>query len=444
MTRLVVVGGGPAGTSAATQAIQYDRSTKVTLITEYEDIAYSPCGIPYVFGREVESFEKLILQKAEFYQKMGIDLRTSEFVTRIDAKEQAVYTATEKFPYDKLVISTGWGYELPNVPGANLKGIKVLKSLRRAMEIDKELDNVKHVVIYKGKPLAIELAFAMAHRGIEAHIVDDGPWLASEFVDPEIMKPMQEELAAVGVKFHFGTHLEGFRGENGQITAAMTTDGEIPCEMVFVTGPVKPQTELARTIGVRCGSTGGIVVDDHMRTNVKNVYAAGGCIEVIHGLLKIPVHILPSTFAYPQGKIAGINAVGGDMAYYPVYGVWGMIAGKTQASGVPICETMAKALKLPYIVAQAPGLTAARYHPASEKLFVKLLADPKTHKLIGAQMVGGEGAQERADFLAFAMRKGTTLEELASMEHVYSPSIGALNEPIALAAKAGLAAIGKK
>lgn len=444
MTRLVVVGGGAAGTSAATQAIQNDRSTKVALITEYEDIAYSPCGIPYVFGREVESFEKLILQKADFYLQMGIDLRTSEIVTRIDSKEQAVYTATEKFPYDRLVIATGWGYEVPKVPGANLKGIKYLKSLRKAMEIDKELDSVKHVMIYKGKPLAIELAFAMAHRGIEAHIVDDAPWLAADFIDPDIMKPMQDELAAAGVKFHFGTHLDGFRGENGQITAAMTSDGEIPCEMVFVTGPVKPQTELARSIGVRCGSTGGIIVDDHMRTNVKNVYAAGGCIEVIHGMLKIPVHILPSTYAYPQGKIAGINAIGGDMAYYPVFGVWGMIAGKTQASGVPICETMAKALKIPYIVGQAMGLTAARYHPASEKMFVKLLADPKSRKVIGVQMVGGEGAKERADFMAFAMRKGTTLDELATMENVYSPSIGALNEPIALAARNGLAAAGKK
>ena len=132
------------------------------------------------------------------------------------------------------------------------------------------------------------------------------------------------------------------------------------------------------------------------------------------------------------------------MAYYPVFGPWGMIVGKVQASGVTVSETMAKALGIPYFVGQATGLTAARYHPSSEKLFVKLIADRKTHRLIGAEMVGGEGAKERADFLAFAMRKGATLDELATMENVYSPSIGALNEPIALAARNGLDLLSKK
>jgi NADH oxidase (H2O2-forming) len=445
MTRIVVIGGGPAGTAAATNAIQTDRSASVTLLTEFEDIAYSPCGIPYVFGHEVESFEKLFLQNAEFYANMGLDLRTSETVKRIDMRGRVVITEKgEQFPFDKLILCTGWGYEVPDVPGSDLKGMMFIKNIRRAMEIDKLLDQVKTILVYKGKPLAVELSLAFAHRGIKVHLVDDAPWLAADFVDPEIMKPLQDELEKAGVEFHMGTHLEGFRGEDGKICAAQTSDGEIPCELVFVTGPVKPSTELARTIGVKCGSTGGIIVDDHMRTNVPDVYAAGGCVEILHGFLRIPIHILPSTFAYPEGKIAGVNAVGGNLAYYPVYGPWGMIAGKVQASGVTISETMAKALGLPYIVGQANGITAARYHPASEKLFVKIMAEPKSHRVIGVEMVGGEGAKERADFMAFAMRKGATLDELATMENVYSPAIGALNEPIALAARNGLDVASKR
>lgn len=444
MARIVVIGGGPGGTAAATNAIQADRSASVTLITEFADIAYSPCGIPYVFGREVASFENLFLQNADFYAKMGLDLRTNTIVTRIDMRERAVFTEKDRFPFDKLVIATGWGYEAPQVPGADLKGIWYLKDIRRAMKIDPLLDQCKTALVYKGKPLAVEMALALSHRGVQVHVVDEYPWLCADFVDPEIMKPIQDELEKVGVQFHMGTHLEEIQGKEGQVCGFRTNEGEYPCDIVFVTGPVKPSTELARSIGVKCGSTGGIVVDDHMRTNVPDVYAVGACVEVMHGFLKIPIHILPSTFAYPQGKIAGVNAVGGNLAYYPVFGPWGMIAGKVQASGVTICETMAKALGLPYTIGQATGITAARYHPASEKLFVKLIADPHTHRLIGAEMVGGEGAKERADFLAFAMRKGATLDELATMENVYSPSIGALNEPIALAARNGLDVLSKR
>ncbi|HEX2987859.1 MAG TPA: FAD-dependent oxidoreductase, partial [Chloroflexota bacterium] len=396
MTRIVVIGGGPGGTAAATNAIQKDRSASVTLITDFEDIAYSPCGIPYAFGREVPTFESLFLQNADFYAKMGLDLRTSTTVTRIDAQEKVVFTDNGQFPYDKLVIATGWGYEVPAVPGAGLKGIWYLKNIRRAMEIDPTLDQCKSALVYKGKPLATEMAFALTHRGIQVHVVDEYPWLCADFVDPEIMKPMQDALEKMGVQFHLGQHLEEIKGTNGKVSSFRTGDGEFPCDVVFVTGPVKPNTDLARSIGVKCGSTGGVVVDDHMRTNVPDVYAVGGCVEIMHGCLNIPIHILPSTFAYPQGRIAGINAVGGNLAYYPVFGPWGMIVGNVQASGVTICETMAKALGLPYFIGQATGLTAARYHPASEKLFVKLIADTKTHRLIGAEMVGGEGAKERA------------------------------------------------
>ena len=153
------------------------------------------------------------------------------------------------------------------------------------------------------------------------------------------------------------------------------------------------------------------------------------------------MRLAPGTYAYTQGRVAGANAAGDDRNYRPVYVPWGIVGGKVQVGGVLVSETIAKAIGIPYIVAQGQGITAARYHPAKEPMKVKLLADPKTHEVIGAQFVGGEGVKERADFMAFAIRKKSTLEELATMENVYSPPIGALNEPIAVAAQAGLNAL---
>lgn len=438
MTRIVVIGGGGAGTGAATIAKQTDRSLDVTLITEFEDIAYSPCGIPYVFGREIEKFDGLFLQSKDFYAEMGINLRTETVVERVDIDRRVVHAGGQEFPFDILILCTGWEYEVPNVPNVDLEGVVFIKNIRRAMEIDQKLDQVKRAVVWQAKPLGVELIEALPHRGIETHLVEGGSWLMADFTDPDMMEPLQNHLTGeLGVKLHFGAKLTGFKGENGRLTAVVTDQGEISADMAFLVAPMKPATKLAKSIGVKTGSTGGIVVDNHMRTSVPNIYAAGACVETMHALLKMPVHLIPGTYAYTQGRLAGANAAGADKAYNPVYVPWGLGA-KIQVGGVLVSETIARAMGMPYIVGKATGITAARYHPAHEKMTVKLLADPATHRVIGAQFTGGEGVKERADFLAFAIRKETRLEELATMENVYSPPIGALGEPIAAAANNAL------
>lgn len=439
MTRIVVIGGGGAGTGAATMAKQTDRALDITLITEFEDIAYSPCGIPYVFGREIEKFDGLFLQPLDFYRnEMGINLHTETVVESIDINRHVVHAGGEEIPFDKLIICTGWEYEIPDVPNVDLDGIVFIKNIRRAMEIDPLLDDVKQAVVWQSKPLGVELIEALPHRDIETHLVDSGGWLMADFADPDMMEPLQNHLSDdIGVKLHFGTELKGFKGGNGRVTAVQTSQGEISCDMAFLVAPMKPATKLAKSIGVKTGSTGAIVVDNHMQTSVPDVYAAGACVETMHALLNIPVNLIPGTYAYTQGRLAGINAAGGDKSYNPVYVPWGLGA-KIQVGGVLVSETIAKAMGMPYIVGKATGITAARYHPSHEKMTVKLLAEPDTHRVIGAQFTGGEGVKERADFLAFAIRKGSVLEELATMENVYSPPIGALGEPIAAAANNAL------
>jgi NADH oxidase (H2O2-forming) len=175
-----------------------------------------------------------------------------------------------------------------------------------------------------------------------------------------------------------------------------------------------------------------------METSRPGVFAAGDCVELPHGVTWVPVQGLSGSHAYAQGKVAGANAAGGNRRYAPVYVPWAMVAGKWMIGGVSFGETLASALGIPYVVGVADGISRARYYPGVRKTRVKLLAEPGTLRLIGAQMVGGEGIKERADFLAMAVRTGVTLEDLAWMENVYSPPIGALNEPIALAAQNAL------
>lgn len=439
MARILVVGAGAAGTSAASNAKQFNRSHEVTLVGDFASIAYSPCGIPYVFGREIESLDKLFLQKPEFYtNEIGLDLHLSTAIERIDMQERvAVARGGEKFPFDELILCMGWAYVQPDIPGVELDGVHFIKDIERAREVDRKLDEVQNVIVWKARPVGLELATGLAHRGKHVTVIDDEPWLLAEFADPDVVALGQKSLEDMGVTFMLTTHLKELRGENGKLTRAVTDAGEIPCEMAFMAADEKPNTALAESIGVKLGTAHGVRVDDMMRTNVPHVFAAGALVETMQAVAGVPASVLPSTYAYPQGRIAGTNAAGGELHARAAYFPWAMEIGKTQVGGVLITETLAKALDRPYVLGQAKGITSARYHPKVEPMNVKLLIDPKTREIIGVEFSGGDGVKERADFMAFAMRKHATVDELANMENVYSPPIGALNEPIALAAKDG-------
>ncbi|HEX3034773.1 MAG TPA: FAD-dependent oxidoreductase [Thermodesulfobacteriota bacterium] len=442
--RIIVIGGGAAGISAASTSRAVAPEASVTLFTEYEDVAYSPCGIPFVHGREIPDFENLFLQTSEHYAEIGIDLKLQTTVTGIDLNKRTVSVGSQVFEWDRLIIATGFEYDKPDIAGTDLDGLHYVKNIRRAMEFDKVLDQIKKVVVVSATPLGIEMAGNLAHRGLETHLVDEGAWLMSKVADPDIMEPVQKSIEELGAKIHFGTKVLGFKGSNGKVQSVSTTAGDIDCDAVVIATYKKPNNRLSREVGLKIGATGGIVVDDHMRTSAKDVYAAGDCVEVIHGVTDIPIQGLSGSHAYSQGRVAGSNAAGNERAYDPVYVPWGMVGGKVQIGGVSFGETLHKALGIPHFVAVAQGISRARYYPGVSRIRVKLIADPKTLRVMGAQMAGGEGIKERADFLAFAIKRGATLYDFAWMENVYSPPIGALMEPIALAAQAGLTELARR
>jgi NADH oxidase (H2O2-forming) len=435
------VGGGAAGIGAAGGAKAAAPGDDVVVYTEFEDAAYSPCGIPYVHGKEIPDFESLFLASKEAYVQAGIDIHYQSAVTGIDLGKRTVEVDGEgSVGWDSLVLATGFDYAPPGIPGQELGGLYYVKNIRRAMEWDKVLDDTKTAVVVEASPLGLEMVTALAHRGIEVHLVDPHPWALAEAADPDIAAPVEESWAEMGVKMHFNTPVTAFEGE-GVVRSVRTGEGSLAADLVVVCTEKQPNNALAATAGLGIGSTGGIIVDERLATSADGVFAAGDCVELPHGVSNVPIQGLSGSHAYAQGKVAGANAAGGDRRYQPVYVPWGMVAGKWMIGGVSFGETLATALGIPYFVGRAEGISRARYYPGVKKVIVKLLADPSTHRLIGAQMVGGEGIKERADFLAMAVKTGITIEDLAWMENVYSPPIGALNEPIALAAQSGLAAL---
>ncbi len=446
----MIIGGGAAGLGAAGGVKAADPEADVVVYTEYEDVAYSPCGIPYVHGGEIPDFERLFLAGKQAYVDAGIDVRYETQVTAIDTAAHTVTVEGEgpgntTVKYDSLVIGTGWNYADPGVPGGDLEGLYFVKNIRKAMEWDKVIEKTESAVVVEAGPLGVEMVTALAHRGVETHLVDPNPYPLSMMADPDIMAPVTESWREMGVHLHFNTTLEEFLGNGGKVRAVRTSEGEIPADLVVISTHKTPRNDLAEAAGIKIGSTGGIIVDERMQTSAPDVWAAGDAVEIPHGMTRTPLQGLTGSHAYAQGKTAGTNAGGGERAYRAVYVPWGTPAGKWVIGGASFGETTATALGIPYVLGVAEGISRARYYPGVQKIKVKLLAEPGTLRLIGAQMIGGgEGIKERADFLAQAVRFGLTFHDLSTMENVYSPAIGALNEPIVVAATNGLATARKK
>ncbi|HEX6379613.1 MAG TPA: FAD-dependent oxidoreductase, partial [Acidimicrobiia bacterium] len=211
VARTVIVGGGAGGIGAAGAAKAADPQGEVIVYTEYEDAAYSPCGIPYVHGREIPDFDRLFLAGKEAYVEAGIDIHYNSRVTSVDlARRQVAVEGEGDVAWDRLVIASGFDYADPGVPGTDLDGLYYVKNIRNAMEWDKRLDEAKVAVVVEAGPLGLEMVTALAHRGIETHLIDPHPWALAEAADPDIAGPVEDSWAEMGVKMHFNTDLEAF------------------------------------------------------------------------------------------------------------------------------------------------------------------------------------------------------------------------------------------
>src|SRR4051794_10604825 len=281
---IVVIGGSAAGMGAAGAAKQVDPAARVVVFTELQDVAYSPCGIPYVHGREIDSFDRLILLDKEHYRQQGFEIHYETIVSAINLTERTVEVPGQPaVHFDRLVLGTGFEYQRPDIPGGELDGLYYVRDIRAAERWDQLLDTVKRAVIAEAQPIGVEMATALAHRGIETHLVDPHPWAMAEIADPDIMEPVEQSWQDLGVKVHLNTVVEGILGEGGRVRAVQTSHGELAADVVVMGTKKLPNTALAMAAGIKTGSTAGIIVDPRMATLTANVWAGGDCVEIPQG-----------------------------------------------------------------------------------------------------------------------------------------------------------------
>jgi NADPH-dependent 2,4-dienoyl-CoA reductase/sulfur reductase-like enzyme len=442
--RLLVIGGNAAGMSAASQARRQRRAEDLEIVAFERGsyTSYSACGLPYYVGGVVEDAERLIARGPEAFRERGIDARIRHEVEEIDLKLRRVrvrrladgHASWEAF--DQLVIATGAVPIRPNLPGSDAKGIYGLAVLEDGLRVRQAVDQDRpaRAAIVGGGYIGLEMAEALVMRGLQVSLVERSAAVMNT-LDTDMGDLVSQALRDVGVTLYLEESVEGFETRDGRLTGVQTDRRTLQAELAVLGIGSRPNVALARDAAIPLGQTGAIKVNPRMQTDVDGVWAAGDCAETFHVVSRRQVHIALGTIANKQGRICGIN-LGGGYATFP--GVVGTAVSKICAVEVArtgLNEKEAKVLGLEYVVSKIESTTRAGYFPGAGKITVKVLAERDSGRLLGAQLVGIEGAAKRIDVFATALHASMTVEEVQYLDLSYAPPFAPVWDPILIAAR---------
>ncbi len=280
------------------------------------------------------------------------------------------------------------------------------------------------------------MAEALVRRGLHVTLIDRAEQVMPS-LDPDMAAHVQTAAEGVGVRVQLSTLIEEIRADpQGNIRSVVTSDGELPADHVVLSTGVRPATELAEAAGFAVGTTGALKVDDRQRCpGFDGVYAAGDCVESWHRVLERPVNLQLGTHANKQGRIAGTNATGGDVAFPGVIGTAVSKICRYEVARTGISEREAASVGRQVVSAVVKTRTRAGYYPGTGPIWVKLIADARTAQLVGGQIVGVEGAGKRIDVLATAIWSQMTVHELELLDLAYAPPLSGVYDPLLIAAR---------
>ncbi len=444
--RLVVIGGDAAGMSAASQARRLRGPDDLTILAFERGrfTSYAACGIPYWIAGMIEERDQLIARAPEvFRSKQDIDVRTRHEVVAIDTDARTVTVrdleAGEEADhgYDQLLIATGATPLRPPVDGIDAQGVFGVQTLDHGQAVLDALADrePRRAVVIGAGYIGLEMAEAMVLRGLEVHVVEMAEQPMST-MDPELSTRIADAMRGMGMELHLGTAVEGIEtDEDGWIRAVTAGATTIAADVAVLGTGTRPFSDLARDAGVPIGPSRGIVTDRKQRTPLEGVWAAGDCAETFHRVSKQPVSIALGTIANKQGRIAGLN-LGGSYGSFP--GVLGTAVTKVcqlEIARTGLTVRDAEAAGYEVVIASIDATTRAHYYPGARPIGIKVIAERHTGRLLGAQIVGEEGAAKRIDVFATALWNEMTVDDLLNVDLSYAPPFSPVWDPVLIAAR---------
>ena len=437
----LIVGGVAGGATAAARIRRIAENDEIILFEKGEYISYAHCGLPYYIGGTIADRSKLFVQTPEaFGRRFDIDVRTRSEVLSIHTEEKKV---TVKAPdgsvyeesYDKLLLSPGASPVKPPLPGIDLEGIFTLRNVSDTDAIKQYIGSrdVKRAVVIGGGFIGLEMAENLHDAGAEVTVV--------EMAD-QVMAPIDFSMAAIvhqhllekGVRLRLNTAVTGFEKSGEGLEVAFASGEKAPADIVILSIGVRPLNTLATAAGLATGQRGGIKVNEYLRTSAPDIYAVGDVIEYPHPVDGNPWMNYLAGPANRQARIVADNMVQGDTEKYE--GSIGTSIAKVFDLTVAATGMAAKRLKqenIPYLTATIHPNSHAGYYPGATPMSIKVVFAPETGRLLGAQIVGYYGVDKRIDELAFAIKRGCTVNDLTAIEHAYAPPYSSAKDPVALA-----------
>ena len=435
--RLVVIGGDAAGMSAAMQVRRRQPDREIVVLEKGQWTSYSACGIPYFVGGSVPEVDDLVARAPEtFRDEHDIDVRLGHEARGIDLDRRVVEAwdheagTTVEVGFDTLHIAVGARPLRPDLPGIDQPIVHGVQHPDDGLRLAAALESgARRVVVVGGGYIGLEMAEAFVQQACEVTLVEASDHLMPS-LDGDVAAPLVGALEGIGVDVRTSTPLQAV--EDGAVVGGGTS---IPTDLVVLGLGIVPNGDLARDAGIALGVKGAIRVNRRQQTSAEGVWSAGDCCESFHMVSRAPVHIALGTVANKQGRVAGIN-MAGDYAAFP--GVLGTAV--TKVCSVEIGRTglsgrEAAAHGFAYVEAAVEGESRAGYLPERKKLTLKALAERGSGRLLGAQIVGQEGAAKRIDVLATAIQAGMAVDDIVELDLGYAPPFGPVWDPVHLVAR---------
>ncbi|MGL5352731.1 MAG: FAD-dependent oxidoreductase [Clostridium sp.] len=431
--RILVIGAVAAGTSAAAKARRNNDNAEIVIYEKDSDISYSGCGLPYYIGGEVSDIDELTPRDSKFFKKKyNIDVLTGHEVLNINPNTMELtvknLNTDEVFvdKYDKLILGTGATPFIPNIKGIRNKNVFFLRNVVSARNIKNFIDikKPKHAVIAGTGFIGFEMLENLMDTGVNVTIVEKQNKITPN-LDEDIAMYLEKELSKKNIKIIKSAGII----EVLENKVLLEDGSEIKSDMVIMATGVKPNIDLAKEAGIEIGVTGAIKVDKSMKTNIENIYACGDCIETFSKLTGKPVYRPLGSTANKTGRIAGDVASGGTLEYRGnlstgIFKLFDLAIGSTGLSEKEAIDEGYDIVVCHNIKPDKPSY----FH--GKEMIIKAIADKKTEKLLGVQIVGYDGVDKRLDVFVTLITYGATVDELFHLDLAYAPPFSTTKDPV--------------
>jgi NADPH-dependent 2,4-dienoyl-CoA reductase/sulfur reductase-like enzyme/rhodanese-related sulfurtransferase len=431
MTRIVVIGGVAGGMSAATRLRRLDADAEIIVVEKSGYVSYANCGLPYYVGGIIEEERDLLLQTpASLHARFRLDVRVSSEVTSISRSEKTVAVTnllsgeTYELSYDKLILSPGASPIVPPIPG-----VERALTLRTVEDVERIVARVDQkpatAVVIGGGFIGVEIAENLIHRGIKTAVIEASDQVLAP-LDPEMATLVAKEMIAHGVDLRLGVSASAI----GTHSVTLSDGGEVPAELVILAIGVRPEISLAKAAGIKVGTRNGIEVDDFNRTSDLDIYAVGDAAEKTDSLDGTATLVPLANIANRHGRIVADHINGRIVRPVTTIGTAIVKVFDLMIATTGWNEKRLVAANRPHLIIHTHPNSHAGYYPDAKQMTLKLIFEPVTGEILGAQGVGIEGVDKRIDVIATAIRGGISAPELADLELAYAPPFGSAKDPV--------------